>query len=836
MKNVLGILFCALMVLIFLHENDKPEEASYIPGSFKALDLFSYVRSYPNTDIPSKGYVEGFEFHKKYYRDNSAFKSNDTWEAVGPLNTAGRTLTIAVNPQDDHTIYAGSASGGLWRSRNLGLGQSWEYVSTGFPILGVSTIEFAPGDSTTMYIGTGEVYNYANAGTDAAFRSTRGSYGVGILKSDDGGQSWSKSLDWSYNQQQGVWMIKVSQSAPNIVYAATTEGVYKSVNSGNSWIKVLDAIMCTDVEVDPDNPDKLVVGCGNFGTPGKGIYFTTDGGTSWRSATGDIPSNFNGKILLARSNSDPEKLYASIGNGFGFNDGATWLLASTDGGQSWTERNTSDYSRWQGWFSHDIAVHPTDPDKIICVGIDIWRSNDGGNKLDRMSSGGVAFGTPEIDEPDGPANYSHSDHHFVMYHPNIDSLVLFGNDGGVFLSYDNGATFRSANGGYQSTQFYNGFSVSNANPSFALGGLQDNSTVVFRGNPEWTRVIGGDGSWSAINQDDNNIVFGSYQGLSILRSTNNGLSFQPIDLTFSPGENPLFISPYLISEADPNIMYAGGVYVYKSEDTGITWETVNGNSPINNTPIFCMGMSSATTDVVYVGTVGISGIPSSLHVSLDGGNSFSEANTGLPDRIPNDIAVDPRDPAIAYVAFGGFGTQHLYKTTDYGLSWKAIDLNLPDVPGNAIAIDPMHPEIIYYGNDLGVYVTENEGDTWEAMQTGAPQAMIAMDLTISPSDRTVWLATHGNGAFRANLIEPSVSTSDNLIADDIQVYPNPADAFINIQSKLSSSIEWQLIDISGKMIKRGKGKQVEVQELESGIYILNLLSSEQKTTRRIVVQ
>jgi len=220
-------LLLTFLVLTFLSSCQKKEPGK-IPGSYEAMQLWTMQRAYPATDIPDGAYYKGFLDHKKNFLASPTKSLSDTWKPMGPLNTAGRMLTVAINPQAPNTLYAGTASGGLWRSRDLGLGQSWEYVETGFPVLGVSSIEFEAQDSMTMYIGTGEVYNYFDTGTDGAERATRGSYGIGILKSTDGGNTWSKSLDWTYNQKHGVWMIKSAPTAPQVVYAATTEGIYKS--------------------------------------------------------------------------------------------------------------------------------------------------------------------------------------------------------------------------------------------------------------------------------------------------------------------------------------------------------------------------------------------------------------------------------------------------------------------------------------------------------------------------------------------------------------------------------------------------------------------------------
>jgi len=206
---------------------------------------------------------------------------------------------------------------------------------TGLTVRAMNCIEFAPGDSLTMYIGTGEVYNYDDTGTDGAYRSTRGSYGIGILKSTDGGKNWSKSLDWSYNQKHGVWMIKVSPLNPNLVYAATTEGIYKSEDAGENWVLKLSSIMATDIEIDPRDDNQLVACFGNFDTPDKGIYTSVDGGENWSLANTPGMMDFDGKILLARSHQKPDVLYASVGNGFSDFDAATQLMRSEDNGMSW---------------------------------------------------------------------------------------------------------------------------------------------------------------------------------------------------------------------------------------------------------------------------------------------------------------------------------------------------------------------------------------------------------------------------------------------------------------------------------------------------------------------
>ena len=804
MKFSFSLSFFILILLFSIHSCQTENVASEtkIPGAFKAMQMLSHARAYPNDDIPENGFGKAVDHCKASF--NSEDRSPvDPWESMGPINTAGRTLALALNPEADSTVYLGSASGGLWRSRSLGLGITWEYMPIAEGVLGVSSIAFATGDSTQMYVGTGEVYNNEITGNDGAYRATRGSYGVGIFKSIDGGSTWDHSLDFTYQNKKGIQVVKVDPNNDQIVYAGVTDGVVKSVDAGSTWDYVLNVPMVTDIEINNQN---IVIACGNLGSTDKGIYNSTDGGNTWSINTDTvIPLDFQGKILLASYPSNPNIMFASIGNGFSFSDGATWLLRSDDGGINWELKSTIDYSKWQGWFAHDVSVDPFDPDNVSTVGIDIFGSTDGGTDLAQRSNGGVTLGNPLPNEPDGDPFYSHSDHHVTLHHPNIQDLILYGNDGGLFLSFDGGNSFRSANGGLQTTQYYNGFSVSHQNPEFAMGGLQDNSTSIHRGNGLWQRAVGGDGSWTGINFNNDNKVYASYQNLNIAGSNNNGQSFNFLGVPHQG--QPIFIAPYQISESDPNIIYAGGQYIYRSEDEGDSWEIRNGVQPLNSNgdPIYVMAIATENSDVVYASTAPYNG-KGEIYLSTDGGDNWSNITGNLPDRFINDIYVDPTSESTAYITLSGFGSGHVFKTENYGQSWEDISSNLPDLPTNAILVDPMFPNHLYLGNDLGLFYSLNGGTDWEDFNEGVQGSTIIMDLEYSPIDRKIWAATHGRGVFRRDLILGESSAEDLTLnlEIDLMIYPNlinVGDSFtLNISTKKSETALLQIHTSLGEKV------------------------------------
>lgn len=822
-----------------------------IPGAYYALEFWNKARAYPNEDIPSEKFYAAFENVKanRLSKSNS-FNRADEWIAIGPHNTGGRTNAIAFNPQNPNTVYAGSASGGLWRSYTGGVGvDAWHYVSTGFPVLGVSSIAFAPNDSNTIYISTGEVYNYNGAGVGAAYRSLRGTYGIGILKTTDGGQTWSKSLDWTYNSQRGVWAVKVNPLNPNTVFAATTEGVYRSYNAGQTWQQVNNVIMGTDLVINPVDTNIVIAAHGNFASAGFGIYRSSDGGNNWNKITSGLPSNFEGKILLDIYNANPNIVYASIGNGFSSSNGASWLCRSTDGGINWEIRSTVDYSKWQGWFSHDIAVNQSNPDELLIIGIEVYKSTDGGATIIQKSTGGLVLGTPPIGGQEGNSDYTHSDAHVVTQHPTDHNTYYIGTDGGIFRTTDFGETYESHNGRYQTTQFYNGTSSSQTDSLKTMGGLQDNSTVIYSGSLAWTRVIGGDGSWTAIDAQDDQIVYASWQNLNMQRSTNGGNTFSSI--TPPSGNVTAFIAPFKIFIQNSSIVYAGRDKIYKSTNGGNSWITTNGGNALDGNPALSMEMSYQNSDKVYVGTAPFA-TRSGIFRTTNGGTSWDNITGTLPDRYPADIAVDPNDDNTVFVTFYGFGTGHVFKSTNSGDTWTDISDNLPDVPVPAVIVDMNNSNHVYIGTDVGVFVSTDGGGNWQDFNEGLPDnAVQGMDLNITYTNNVIRVMTHGNGAFERRLLSQIITNeeTDPIAVQEFRLkqnYPNPFNPSTRIKYAIGSRqyASLKVYDVLGNEVATlvSEFKEPGTYEIEfdatglsSGTYFYRLESGSFVKTKKMIL-
>ncbi|MEM9663656.1 MAG: T9SS type A sorting domain-containing protein [Bacteroidota bacterium] len=828
---------------------EPPPKTFRQSGAFQALSLWSQQRAYPAAALPSLGWTQAAAEVQRLEAAGKA-ASTDPWVAMGPLNVPGRMLAVTFNPQNPRTLYAGSASGGLWRTHTAGEGLfAWERVATGHPVLGVGAVAMAPDDTLTLYIGTGEVYNVAETRGGVAVRETRGSYGLGILKSEDGGQTWRRSLDRSREQGHGVQMLRFNPQNTQTVWAATTEGVLVTRDAGASWQVALNVAMATDLWISPRDTSVVMAAVGNLGSTGQGVYRSTDGGTTWTLLEA-LPTTTFGKTLLSGTPAAPDVVYASVGQGSGAVGGeGTRLYRSADAGATWTLMNDVDYAIYQGWFAHFAAPRLDDPDRLILGGVDLWQGWAKGQVMERVSDWRAWSFDPPLGGPHGAPNYSHADHHGYAHHPTDPDVTYFATDGGISRTLDGGQTFQIVSGGLQTAQFYNGVSNSPIDSMMVFGGLQDNSTVRNRRLGRWQMNIGGDGGYTAVHPTNRSIYYGSVQRLRIFRTVDRGDSWQ----TISPPSRATvsFVAPYVLAPSQPNTLYAAADVVYRSLSQGDAWTATNGGQPLDGNPVLALAVAPQNADVVYA-TTAPTRTQAGVFVTRDGGARWEAITQDLPNRYLTDLAVHPDDPGIAYVTVSGFGTSHLFRTSDYGGTWADVSDGLPDLPTSAVLIHPTSPDTVFVGNDLGVFRSTDRGDTWRPFSEGLPEAVMVSDLVYSPMNDVLRVATHGNGMYQRSLSPPTsvleppppppLPTESQLGAP----YPNPASDRITLPLELTERqyVYLAVYDVRGRRVQvpvqgyRAAGLheiEVALEALPAGVYLYAIESEQVNRTGTFTV-
>ena len=379
----------------------------------------------------------------------------------------------------------------------------------------------------------------------------------------------------------------------------------------------------------------------------------------------------------------------------------------------------------------------------------------------------------------------------------------------------------------------------------ATGGLQDNSTVEYSGSKAWNRVIGGDGAWTALHPTDPKTRYGSAQNLNVAKTT-YGSTYNFLNI---PGgdQNTAFIAPYMISPSNSEFIYAGRSSCYFSPNAGQDW-IAQASVGLNGDPAFSMDGSATNEDVIYLATAPVADRPR-IFISRNKGNNFTDITGDLPNQYINDIYVNRKNDSKVYITLGGFGDSQVYRTDNSGESWIDITSNLPLIPSSAIIVDPINDNILYVGNDFGVFVSEDEGLTWTSYNDGIIDAALVMDLKINSSARELFVATHGNGALKRDLIPaefPSLVDEFNQLK--IKIVGNPVQHELAIQglSSLHGPIYLQLLSVEGQRISstvmtneiKNKLHTIPLSaEWVNGTYFLNIRNGNlQKTIPFIVMR
>ena len=652
-------------------------------------------------------------------------KSNANWAPLGPdawINYSyapgnGRVNVVLPDLQNSSTVYIGTPAGGLWRTTDNG--DSWTPLTDNLPTLGVSGIAIHPNNSDIIYIGTGD----ANA---------QDSYGIGVLKSTDGGVSWnSTGLAWNLEENLRVHRLMMHPNDPETLFAATSGGLWKTTNGGLVWYLVLTGGI-RDMEFHPSNPDIIYAGRNR-------VFRSIDGGEEFDAVSDGLPSSSQvGRIALAVSIDDPSVVYALLTNNS--TNGLLGVYRSNDEGASFELKTDSpnilsgDFegagTGGQGWYDLAIAASPINVDNVFVGGVNLWESNDGGSSFE-MNAYWV-YDTPGVD-------YVHADVH---------QLEFFGNrfycasDGGLWRSNNYGNSFTNRSFGLEVSQCYR-IGVSQLEPGKVITGLQDNGTMLKSGN-DWFHVQGGDGMQCFFHPDNENLVYCSSQYGALYRSTNGGAEFNWAAAGID--DDGAWTTPWEINPNSPGVMYAGYQNVWKTSNGGSGWQQVSNG--INET-LRVIEISPVNSNEVYAASY------DNIYKTTNGGNSWSEVGFPLTSQALTSLEASPFDLNTVYACVSGFAeSQKVFKSTDGGVTWENIGEGLPNVPMNCIIEDPSLEGSIYVAGDVGVYHKHPELATWQSFMDGLPITVVN-EVEIQVSTGKLYAGTYGRGVWVSDLFELS---------------------------------------------------------------------------------
>ncbi len=687
---------------------------------------------------------------------------------IGPFR-GGRAMTVAGVRQDPHVYYMGT-TGGVWKTVNAGA--SWQPVSDDdFGSAAVGALAVAPSDPNVVFAGMGE----------SPFRNIASSQGDGVYRSTDAGRSWQHV---GFGDVRQIGEIRIHPQDPETIWVAAQGntyapgddgGIFRSRDGGDTWTRVLEPLNETtgavDLALDMANPRILYAAMWDnrrtawalrSGGPGSGIWRSTDGGDSWERLTEDLPEGM-GKIGVAASPARAGLVWAIVeAEG---DDGG--LYRSDDGGDSWSQVNDERVLRARSWYYMHVFADPNDADTVYVLNAPFLKSVDGGKTFTR------------VDVP-------HGDNHYLWINPDNSDWMINANDGGANVSFDGGATW-SRQDNQPTAQFYR----VNADNEFeyrVYGGQQDNSTVAIRsrsrdgsiGRDDWEIHAGCESAHIAFDPDNPRYTYaGCYLGLisefdTETRTARSVKAYEEIGIGQPASEYRYrfnWNAPIVVSQHDPDVIYHAANVLLKSTDRGFSWREVspdltrdeadkqgrgagpytNENVEVYNT-IFALAESPHDAATLWAGTD-----DGRLHLTRDGGASWAEVTPrGVGRGMINAIDVSPHAPGVAYVVAmkykEGDNAPYVYRTGDYGRRWQLISGGLPQAHfARVVREDPERRGLLFAGMERGLFVSFDDGASWESLQLNLPVVPIT-DLIVRRGDLV--LATQGRAFWVVDDISP----------------------------------------------------------------------------------
>lgn len=758
---------------------------------------------------------------------------------IGPIR-GGRSTAVAGIPDQPHTFFMGTA-GGLWKTTSAG--QSWENVSDGFfESSSIGAIAIAPSNSNVIYAGTGQACLRGNVAA-----------GVGIYKSTDGGKTWKHSGLRNAGQ---IARIRVHPADENLVYVAVLgnaftdnedRGVFRSRDGGATWEKVLyvsPRAGAVDLAMDLANPRVLYAALAYeqrkpwtiiSGNSEGGIYKTVDGGDNWTKLAGGLPQGVVGRIGVAVSPADPDRLWALVeaenGGLFRSDDaGKTWQLLDTNAKRGLIQR---------AWYYMHVFADPRDSQKVYVLNVDDFVSKDGGQTFEKLDK---VFG----------------DAHDLWINPTDTRIMILGDDGGVSVTLDAGKSW-STELNQPTAEIYN-VAVDESFPYRAYGGQQDNTTIslpsreLYGLSPyEHWRDVGGceDGQVAPDPRNPDIVYAGCYGGeisqtnystgeiRSIMTYPEMEIGKAPKDLRYRFNWN----APIRISKHDPAVLYHASQYIHRSTDQGQSWEVISpdlsrddktkedyAGEPITyeNTGVeVYANVLTFEESPVRAGVLWAGSDDGLVHVSQDNGKSWSKVTpAGVPEwAIINSVEPSPHDAARAMIAAHKYmlGDSHpyIFRTDDSGKSWTLLTDGKNGIPAalptRVVREDPVLKGLLYAGTESGIFVSFDDGKIWQSLQLNLPVIPVTDlrihhdDLVVSTQGRGFWIlddltalrqieagSASGN---KATLLKPR-DTYRMKMEKTERNPPNGALIFYSLPDEPKGEVTVEISDSKGTLIQR----------------------------------
>lgn len=797
-----------------------------------ADDWFYSQRAYPDGLINKQGYFEAIMDKNTSVQNRTSLN----WSFEGPLNTGGRLTDVEMPHDDQQTIYVGAASGGIFKSTDQG--ESWSAIFDEALSLSIGDIEIYQEDSDIIYVGTGE----SNAGGSSLAYD-----GYGVYKSTDAGDSWTQI---GLENVGSIGKVAVHPTNQDIVYVAAMgdlfgkneeRGVYKSINGGQDWEQVLfvsDSTGFVDLAINPNNPD-IIYAAGwerirrvdfrQYGGETSGVYRSTDGGETWEELSNGLPVQAaqKGRIGIGISASNPDILYLHYAQVNGYLAG---VFKTVNGGDDWFEVSSDGIENvpYMWWFGR-IEVDPVDPDKVYFVGFSNSKSTDGGNSWDATFPG------------------VHVDQHSIFVHPQNTDLVLSGNDGGLYISYDGGDQYIKRDN-LPITQMYT-INFDPSNPERIYSGTQDNGTnrTVTGNLDDWTRIYGGDGFHCLIDPNNSNIIYASSQNGNLVKSTNGGLNFLGSTNGISFNDRKNWKTPVVFDPANSSTLYYGSDKVYRSTNQAGFWTAISsdlsngsGNGNLTYGTITTIDVSALDSDVIYAGTD-----DGNVWATTNGGDTWIYLSDDLPERWVTKVLASSEVEGRVYVSFSGYRFNayegHIYQSDDYGLTWTNISENLADIPVNDL-IETDGLTGLLAASDVGVHEYDESTGTWTLLGDGLPNVVVS-EMAYVSGEALLYAGTYGRSAFSLDLSSLTSTNKSGAKEIGIKVYPTIIEDYLTVETDADfdrNRAIFSLVTTEGRQIFYGSANDLEGFDLSgiaSGTIVLTVFSSENQAvwTKQLIV-